>query len=545
MQVYDEGLAIRHADCNYLRLASSYTCDSQRLEPRLSKFMSTNARGAQIFAIGRCLMKTRWFALLVAAGAVFAVCLSSWTFSVRANQTNLWSQVLIYDLQYQETNNISIALTNFGRFGQSPAGSAGAEWPKGTGMMYIYGAGIWVGAMLDGDTIVIDGYNTVGPGQEFVPGPHYDPNRPEDKLYFSSDSGDLANWPDTTTNGDPIVIGEEDTWCIFNGHDPDEQGAGENPLPITVTRHSFAWNDTVSWDMIFFLYTIRNDTTVTLTSMYVGPGADNDVGDADNDLVGLNRSLSLGYTFTPVQEAGWSAPPPYYVGYTMLQAPKASDTVYVGQDPANPDTIIYPGEHLVLTAFKKFTRNVDANNDIQRYLLLAGYDFNYIYSPFSDSLDTEPSDKRQLLSAGPFSLEPGEVDTFAIAIVFSNGNTGGLDYLEDLADFADDTYDSLFLGIEEKGPKFRVQGSGLELLQNQPNPFRRSSVISYCLATGDQVSLRIYDITGRLVETLVNERQEPGIHRVQWNRKTNPSGVYFYRLKAGEFVDTRKMVVVD
>ena len=67
------------------------------------------------------------------------------------------------------------------------------------------------------------------------------------------------------------------------------------------------------------------------------------------------------------------------------------------------------------------------------------------------------------------------------------------------------------------------------------------------------VTLSIYDITGRLVETLVNETKQPGIHHVRWDRRLNPSGVYFYRLKAcpeksrraGEFVETRKMVVVE
>jgi len=70
-------------------------------------------------------------------------------------------------------------------------------------------------------------------------------------------------------------------------------------------------------------------------------------------------------------------------------------------------------------------------------------------------------------------------------------------------------------------------------------------MISYCLPTASRVVLGVYDVTGRLVETVVNERQEPGIHQVRWDRKANPSGVYFYRLKVGEFVQTRKMVVVE
>jgi hypothetical protein len=83
------------------------------------------------------------------------------------------------------------------------------------------------------------------------------------------------------------------------------------------------------------------------------------------------------------------------------------------------------------------------------------------------------------------------------------------------------------------------------LEQNLPNPFYRLTEISYSLPATTQVTLSIYDITGRLVETLVNETQQPGIHQVSWNGKTNPGGVYFYRLSSGEFVETRKMVVVE
>jgi hypothetical protein len=83
------------------------------------------------------------------------------------------------------------------------------------------------------------------------------------------------------------------------------------------------------------------------------------------------------------------------------------------------------------------------------------------------------------------------------------------------------------------------------LLQNTPNPFHHSTSISYCLPDASQVTLSICDITGRLVETPVKGTQQPGIHEVRWNRKTNPSGVYFYQLNAGESIATKKMVVVE
>lgn len=100
-------------------------------------------------------------------------------------------------------------------------------------------------------------------------------------------------------------------------------------------------------------------------------------------------------------------------------------------------------------------------------------------------------------------------------------------------------------GIEETGTKSAVPHRSFHLHQNHPNPFNHSTLISYSLAQSSKVTLEIYDITGRLVETLVNKKQEPGIHQVRWDRKANPSGVYFYRLRAREFVETRKMVVVD
>lgn len=434
-------------------------------------------------------------------------------------------QALIYDLQYQETNRISIPLTNFGQFGQNVAGSAGDDWPKGSGNAYIFGAGIWVAGILDNDTIVINGYNTVGSGQEFMPGPHFDPNRPEDKLYFSSNPDDLANWPDTTSAGDPIVISDEDTWGIYNGHDPAVQGAGEYPLPITVTRHSLAWNSPFSCDMIFFLYTITNDTTIPLDNMYVGIGCDMDVGDADNDLVGLDRRRSLGYTFTAVQEAGWLAPPPYYIGLRMLYAPKASDTVYVGQDPFNPDTTIYPGEHLVLTAFKKFTRNIDANNDIERYLVMAGYDFNYVYGPFSDSLDADPSDKRMVISAGPFSLDPGETDTMCVVVLYSNGDTGGLSYLQDEADYAQSFWDEgfNFHNVEVISPNGGEVWSGVNDI-----------LWSTSSSSGDTlvIDIAVSPVGGGSLDTIAVGELDDSVYT--WNTSTVLDGFYFLRIGADD-----------
>ena len=95
--------------------------------------------------------------------------------------------------------------------------------------------------------------------------------------------------------------------------------------------------------------------------------------------------------------------------------------------------------------------------------------------------------------------------------------------------------------LEETGrPKMEIA----KLLQNQPNPFHGTTVISYSLPGSAQVTLQVFDITGRLVETLVNKAQEHGSYQVQWNSKDNPSGIYFCRLQTGDFTDTKKMTLL-
>jgi len=83
-----------------------------------------------------------------------------------------------------------------------------------------------------------------------------------------------------------------------------------------------------------------------------------------------------------------------------------------------------------------------------------------------------------------------------------------------------------------------------ELAQNYPNPFNPSTAISYQLPISSEVRLKVYDMLGREVATLVNGRQEAGRYSVSWNAAGFASGVYFYRLQASNFVETRKMMLV-
>jgi len=86
--------------------------------------------------------------------------------------------------------------------------------------------------------------------------------------------------------------------------------------------------------------------------------------------------------------------------------------------------------------------------------------------------------------------------------------------------------------------------SGFALYQNYPDPFNPSTIISYRLTTNNEVTLKVYDVLGRVVKTLVNEDQKPGRYEVRYGGSDLSSGVYIYRITAGSFVETRKMVLM-
>ncbi len=85
---------------------------------------------------------------------------------------------------------------------------------------------------------------------------------------------------------------------------------------------------------------------------------------------------------------------------------------------------------------------------------------------------------------------------------------------------------------------------GFALDQNYPNPFNPKTAISYQLSAKSFASLKVFDVLGREVVTLVNEAQPPGRYSVEFDARNLASGVYFYRLRAGDFVNTKKLVVL-
>jgi len=82
------------------------------------------------------------------------------------------------------------------------------------------------------------------------------------------------------------------------------------------------------------------------------------------------------------------------------------------------------------------------------------------------------------------------------------------------------------------------------LSQNYPNPFNNSTVIWYSIPEDGLVSLKIYNTIGEEVLTLLNEEKQIGNYQIDFKTDNLPSGIYFYRLKAANFIQTKKMILL-
>ena len=86
--------------------------------------------------------------------------------------------------------------------------------------------------------------------------------------------------------------------------------------------------------------------------------------------------------------------------------------------------------------------------------------------------------------------------------------------------------------------------SEYSLAQNYPNPFNPSTIIKYSIPQSSEVQIKIFDILGNEIETLLNEEKIPGIYQIEFDGSNIQSGIYFYRIFTGKFTETKKMILM-
>ncbi len=105
----------------------------------------------------------------------------------------------------------------------------------------------------------------------------------------------------------------------------------------------------------------------------------------------------------------------------------------------------------------------------------------------------------------------------------------------------DIAYDSIYI-TEVK--QITLKPEQFKLYNAYPNPFNPSTTIKYEIPKESNVTIKIFDVMGRDVTTLLNTEQKAGEHEIEWNAKNFSSGIYFYQIRAKEFVSTKKMLLV-
>lgn len=315
----------------------------------------------------------------------------------------------VRDLRYIYAR-YEIPITNDGRFGWDPTAQTpgGGRWLRGSDEGYIFGAGVWIGAYVDGQKQVTVGYNPMNCQTEMVPG-----NLPNEAgytdateiVYISTDYPDasLPPWPKGfDKNGNPIAVSNMDSWSQCNDLDSSRQFEGGKPLGALVTTETYSWNSAFRdvWDIAFIVYTIKNinPSQKTWEDAYIGFAMDADIGDPANDLTGCFPDLNIGFAYSSPELSGLEEGlehPPGYVGIKFLDGP--------AKDPNTGEA--------VMSTFRRWATDFVPNSDEIRYDLLSAGTF--------DLEDTDAADKRIFLASGPFDLAYGESTRFVVAVCFA------------------------------------------------------------------------------------------------------------------------------
>ncbi len=146
--------------------------------------------------------------------------------------------------------------------------------------------------------------------------------------------------------------------------------------------------------------------------------------------------------------------------------------------------------------------------------------------------------------------DPNIVSRDSLSIGFTGKNDGETFAIIEYGGLKDTIYFSIngdnitgvFEGDDNSGNS--IMPDKYDLFQNYPNPFNPTTTIKYSIPSESLVKIKIYDILGREVTVLVNEEKSAGNYTIQFNGNNFASGVYLYRIQAGNFVDTKKMILM-
>jgi len=310
---------------------------------------------------------------------------------------------------------------------------------------------------------------------------------------------------------------------------------------------------------VYVKYKLVNKGTRTLSDFFISFWTDPDLGGSGDDLVGCDTLDNRFFCYNGGAidaQYGYTVPA---FGVKVLEGP----IVPSPGDTATVDGLPVPDyANLNMHAFIKYVTGTDPDSYQESYCFMKGLQAKagcapYIYdgheTRFMHSgdpvtglgdLDVTPDDRRMMASFGPLSFRPGDTQQVVLKLAVGQG-TDRLSSITALREVLE--YERVVTDVddEESGALPRE----FALSPNYPNPFNAATTIRYALPEKAHVRIEVINLLGQKVTTLVDRTMPSGQHSAVWNGtdasgKPVASGVYFYRLTTGDFVQTRKMMLL-
>jgi hypothetical protein len=426
-----------------------------------------------------------------------------------------------------------------------------------------------------------------------------------DGVYDPIDLNGNNRWD--TDEDRPDIMGYFTAWCVYNDGVPAEKRKYKTqPLGIEIHQTVFAFymsdNSDARSSTFFVRYKIINTGKVSdvLDSVYFSGWSDTDIGEVYwNDLSGCDTIQNAGFMYNQGDDPEFGINPPAHF-VKILQGPYAyipgetfidnnsNGSYEEGIDTPVDTAFNYMGEvrgidtivgakNLGMTSFTQYYKALDPSTiEKVRYLMVGknqagnyvdpctlfygnvyGEDCNKVNPVFFFSgdpvtkngwINTNNGDQRMMANTGPFKLEVNKPVTIIVAHIVGRGTdslnsiTVAREFSRDIDVFNKSNFTDFPVSVEdENANQLPLQ---FRLYQNYPNPFNPTTKIKYEISKTGLVTLKVYDVLGREVATLVNEEKPSGIYEVEFDGSNLSSGVYFYRMRAGDFIDTKKFVLI-
>jgi hypothetical protein len=338
-----------------------------------------------------------------------------------------------------------------------------------------------------------------------------------------SDSGN-TDWkcytrPDSGVTMLGSIISNQDSWAEFNDSSA-WFGGSARTQGLQVTQMGYAW--IAPYDFVVLRYKLKNGGASALNNMYAGIVADFDMGAA--------AATNIGEADTLVRKA-------VYMRQRTTQNPCVGLKLLEG---TYRNASLMRNNHVNATYPGYVYSTVNLWNDSTALKFLNG-----TLKKASAMAATDSADYSLWISAGPFSLSPGDSTMVAFAFVAADTSVE----FWSMCDSAQAVYDRTFLTGVAGGPMQPLVPGRALLYQNRPNPFSNATALAYQLPSKQHVRVSVYNVAGQRVRTLMNGVQEAGNHSLAWDGRDDAgkhvsAGVYFCALESESGLLSRKMILV-